>query len=104
MRFLLGLVMTVVLGTMVVAQGTDESENSFLVTKIEEGLSSDDRQVRLIGIDGLLASEATIDAITVADRDGVWLTVRNAKIIWSRLALLRVFKRSGARGVARFRR
>ena len=59
----------------------DESENSYIVTLIEDGLSTDDRQIRLIGIDGLLASEATIEAITIADKTGVWLTVNNAKII-----------------------
>ena len=67
----------------------DESENSYIVALIEDGLSTDDRQIRLIGIDGLLASEATIEAITIADKTGVWLTVNNAKIIWSRLALIR---------------
>lgn len=89
MRIWLGVLLVAVLGTAAFAQDSAETDNSYIVTLIEDGLSSDDRQIKLIGIDGLLASEATIEAITVADRDGVWLTVRDAKIVWSRLALLR---------------
>ena len=39
-------------------------------------------------IQELLSSEATIETITVADRDGVWMRIVNARIDWNRSALL----------------
>ena len=64
-----------------------QRENSRIIRFIEDELSTDNRIIRLRGVDGLLASNATVDEITVADRDGVWLRITRANIIWSRLAL-----------------
>lgn len=78
------------LGLAGAAQAQDEGgeDNSYFVNLIQDGLSTDDRQIRLIGIDGLLSSDATVEKITVADSEGIWLTINEAEIIWSRLALL----------------
>ncbi|OPB30413.1 translocation/assembly module TamB domain-containing protein [Bartonella sp. WD12.1] len=64
-------------------------ERSWFVSFIEHKLSTPNRQIRLHNIQGILSSEASIDAITISDHKGVWLTITNAKMNWNRLALLR---------------
>ncbi|CAN5651935.1 hypothetical protein BH23PSE1_BH23PSE1_00520 [soil metagenome] len=64
-----------------------EEDDGFLVTLIQDLLSGPGRDVRVTGISGVLSSQASIDAITVADADGVWLQVENVAIDWSRRAL-----------------
>ena len=36
----------------------------------------------------MLSSNATIGEITIADREGIWLRITNARIVWTRSALL----------------
>src|SRR5690606_33331234 len=55
---------------------------------IEDKISAPNRQVRLQNIQGVLSSDAVIGLITVADADGVWLRIENARIVWSRSALV----------------
>lgn len=72
------------------AQDESDGETRSRFTRfVESQLSSENRQIRLNGIDGALSSEATIREITVADRQGVWLRIENARIVWTRTALLR---------------
>ncbi len=35
-----------------------------------------------------MSSNATIGSITIADRQGIWLRITNARIVWTRSALL----------------
>ena len=56
---------------------------------LQDTLSGDDQNVRVIGLEGALSSRATIQEITVADDEGVWLTIKSAELDWNRLALLR---------------
>ena len=56
---------------------------------IENQLNTDNRIIRVSGIEGALSSQASIDLITVADREGVWLRLENSVIDWSRRQLLR---------------
>ena len=56
---------------------------------LQDTLSGDDQNVRVIGLEGALSSRATIREITVADDEGVWLTIKNAELDWNRLALIR---------------
>lgn len=71
------------------AQETEgERENSRIIRFVEDELSSDNQIIRLSGVSGLLASNAMVEQITIADREGVWLTISDASIVWSRLALL----------------
>ncbi len=56
---------------------------------LQDTLSGDDRNVRVVGLNGALSSRATIEEITVADDAGVWLTIRKAELDWNRLALIR---------------
>ena len=71
------------------AQSDDEADKSRLTRYVEDTLSSDNMRIRLNGIEGALSSDARIASITIADREGVWLTITNARLVWSRLALLR---------------
>jgi translocation and assembly module TamB len=82
--FILALVAASVLAAF--AQDGEES-NGFIIDLIQDSLSSDNRQIRIRGIDGLLASDAKVEEITVSDREGVWLTIQDADIVWTRRAL-----------------
>tara|TARA_R110002020_G_scaffold475558_1_gene710917 strand:+ start:33009 stop:37583 length:4575 start_codon:yes stop_codon:yes gene_type:complete len=70
------------------AQETPDEERSWLLGFVEDRLSAPNRQIRIGSIQGVLSSEATIDTITVADREGVWMRIVNARIDWDRSALL----------------
>lgn len=56
---------------------------------IEDNLSGVSRQVSISGFRGALSSEASLDLLTIADEDGVWLTLEDAVLDWNRSALLR---------------
>jgi translocation and assembly module TamB len=67
---------------------TPEEERTWFIGFVEDQLSGPNRDIRIFDIQGILSSNATIGQITVADRDGVWLRIVNASIVWSRSALL----------------
>lgn len=71
------------------AQSDDDADRSALTRFIQNQLSAPNRQIRLNGIQGALSSNARIGRITVADDEGVWLTITNASLVWNRTALLR---------------
>jgi translocation and assembly module TamB len=74
----------------VLAQTTQEDEDKgYITTLIEENLSGVSRDVNISGFKGALSSEATIDRLTIADEDGIWLTLEDVVFQWSRSALLR---------------
>ena len=56
---------------------------------LQDTLSGDDQNVTVKGLEGALSSRATIEEITVADDEGVWLTIKGAELDWNRLALIR---------------
>ena len=91
-RFLLLLTVLTALAfaqaAAVYAQDSADSEKSALTRFVESKLSAENRQIRLDKIEGALSSDATIGEITIADRDGVWLRIVNAHIVWTRSALL----------------
>lgn len=87
MRFLLALVLFLV-AAPALAQQTPEEERSWLLNYVEEQLSTPNRQIRISDIQGVLSSNATIGEITIADRQGVWLRITNAQIVWTRSRLL----------------
>lgn len=69
------------------AQGSDD--RSRLIRFLEDALSDDSaRQVRIEGFRGALSSTASLDRLTIADADGVWLIIEGAELTWSRAALL----------------
>src|SRR5690606_19246026 len=65
-----------------------ERDRDFLTAYLEDHLSSLGRIVRIEGFRGALSSRATFDELTIADDEGVWITVRNGAIGWKRSALL----------------
>ena len=72
------------------AQDADaEEEKGRFLEFIENQLSTDNRIIRVSGIEGALSSQASIDLITIADREGVWLRLEGNVIDWSRRQLLR---------------
>ncbi|NKX45128.1 translocation/assembly module TamB domain-containing protein [Roseicyclus persicicus] len=88
MRRLLSLLALalVLLPGPVLAQDDDRSR---IVRFLEEQLSDGARQVTIRGFRGALSSTAELDLLTIADAEGVWLTLEGAELTWSRAALLR---------------
>lgn len=72
--------------------GTDQSssdaeQGTLLERLIEDGLSGAGRVVSVDGFRGALSGEATLDQLTIADDEGVWLTLTDAVLDWNRSAL-----------------
>ncbi|MGY6410110.1 MAG: translocation/assembly module TamB domain-containing protein [Alkalilacustris sp.] len=61
----------------------------FLTRQLQDLLSGAGREVRITGFQGALSSRATIAELTIADDEGVWLTLRGAQLDWNRGALFR---------------
>lgn len=74
---------------VLVEQGEiDAEERSALLGFIEDQLSAPNRIIRLNGLRGSLSSNVALDSITVADEQGVWLTIDEPRLVWNRAALL----------------
>jgi translocation and assembly module TamB len=67
---------------------SEQADRSYFIGFVEDQLSAPNRQIRIGNIQGVLSSNATIGSITIADREGVWLRITNARIVWTRSALL----------------
>ncbi len=65
-----------------------QRDRSYLTGLIEDNLSGAGRTVRLDGFSGALSSRATFDQLTISDKDGVWITIKDGALQWSRTALL----------------
>ena len=70
------------------AQDTSERDRDFLTAFLEDNLSGAGRTIRIDGFAGALSSRATFDELSIADSEGVWLTIRDGAISWNRGALL----------------
>lgn len=64
-------------------------DRGFITGLLERNLSGAGRSIVIEGFQGALSSRATFDKMTIADDDGVWLTLNNGAIQWTRSALLR---------------
>lgn len=71
-----------------ISQQVDD-DKGFITRLLERNLSGAGRQVVLNGFEGALSSRATFSELTIADEEGVWLTIRDGAIQWNRSALLR---------------
>ncbi|QFU17479.1 translocation/assembly module TamB domain-containing protein [Microvirga thermotolerans] len=67
---------------------SDEEDRGFLAGLISRALSTPTTRVSIGAVEGALSSDATIRNITIADRDGIWLRLDSARLVWRRLALL----------------
>ncbi|RYH02175.1 hypothetical protein EU805_09955 [Salipiger sp. IMCC34102] len=76
-------------GLPLATQAQDDDGEGYLTRLIQDNLSGDDRIVDITGFQGALSSRATVQSITVADSDGVWLTLDDVVLDWNRSALLR---------------
>ena len=66
----------------------DTEDRGLLEGLLEDSLSGAGRTVDVQGVQGALSSTASIDSLTIADADGVWLTLTGVTLNWSRAALL----------------
>ena len=62
-------------------------DRSYLTAFLEDNLSGIGRQVTITGFTGALTSQAAIQTMTIADADGVWLTLNGVVLDWNRAAL-----------------
>ncbi len=65
-----------------------EDEKSRFIRFIEEQLSSDNQRISLNGLEGALSSNVTLESITIADKNGIWLSIKRPKLKWNRSSLL----------------
>lgn len=63
-------------------------DKGFLASTLEQSLSGPGRTVTVTGFAGALSSRATMQELTVADSQGIWLTLKGVVLDWSRAALL----------------
>jgi translocation and assembly module TamB len=82
---ILSLVFLLLLPALAHAQDDDRG---YLTALLEDSLSGAGREVRITGFAGALSSRATLDELTIADADGIWLTLRDVGLEWNRSALL----------------
>ncbi len=67
---------------------TEEADRDYLTAFLEDNLSGAGRQVTISGFSGALSSRAMIERLTIADDDGIWLTITGVTLDWSRSSLL----------------
>lgn len=92
MRFrwiIVGLLVVFVAGPLGLAAQEGEDDGGFLTRTLEDLLSGAGREVNITGFAGALSSEASFERMTIADDEGIWLTLEDVRLNWSRLALLR---------------
>ncbi len=70
------------------AEPEPDDDKGFITNFLEEKLSGAGRSVVIDGFKGALSSRATFTRMTIADDDGVWITLENGAMQWSRAALL----------------
>lgn len=66
-----------------------EDDRGFLVSFLEDSLSEAGRDVRIEGFRGALSSRARIDRMTIADDEGIWITLSDVTLHWNRSAVVR---------------
>lgn len=90
MRYLWSLLLSslLVIATFAPASA-QEDDKGFLTRTIQDALSGSGRTVNIDGFRGALSSEASFDRMTIADKDGIWLTLEEVVLEWNRSALLR---------------
>lgn len=69
-------------------QGRAQEDQSTLASLISRALSTPATRVSIGAVEGALSSDATIRNIVISDRDGVWLRLDRARLVWRRTALL----------------
>jgi translocation and assembly module TamB len=70
------------------ASRTGENQQDVLASLVSRTLSTPATQVHIGAVDGVLSSDATVRDVTITDKDGIWLTLDKARLVWRRSALL----------------
>ena len=65
-----------------------QDDASRLTRLLQDNLSGAGRVVTITGFRGALSSTAQMEALTIADDEGVWLTLTGVTLQWNRAALL----------------
>lgn len=65
-----------------------QTDRGIVADLISKALSSDTSQVSIGQVNGALSSDVEIRDIVLSDRDGPWLRLDRARLIWTRSALL----------------
>lgn len=65
-----------------------EDDRGYLTALLEDNLSGAGRKITITGFEGALSSKAKIAALTIADDEGVWLSLKDVVLDWNRAALL----------------
>ncbi|MBR0900101.1 translocation/assembly module TamB domain-containing protein [Bradyrhizobium tropiciagri] len=86
----LGAVCVAVLGIAFygMAGRTGENQQDVLASLVSRTLSTPATQIHIGAVDGVLSSDATVRDVSFTDKDGVWLTLDKARLVWRRAALL----------------
>jgi len=71
------------------SQSQAQTDQSVLANLISRVLSTPTTRVSIGRIEGALSSNAVIRDVQIADRNGVWLSLDRARLVWTRTALLR---------------
>lgn len=87
-RLLLSLMLVCLPMTAFGQDATSEADKGYLTSFLERNLSGLGRTVRIDGFSGALSSRATFTRMTIADNEGIWLTINDGAISWDRGALL----------------
>lgn len=69
------------------AQSTSD-DRGYVQAFLEDNLSGVGREVRITGFSGALSSRAMIKELTIADANGVWLSLKDVVLDWNRTTLL----------------
>ena len=90
LRWLLWLALIVPVLALAAAFGALQTGpgRAWLADLIETAASSDDQQIAIGSIEGLVPFDIVVRDLSVADRSGTWLTVDRAALAWSPAALL----------------
>ncbi|MGB5863121.1 MAG: translocation/assembly module TamB domain-containing protein [Sulfitobacter sp.] len=89
MRMIRFALMALALLIALPATAQEEEDKGFLTRKIQDLLSGAGRDVNITGFTGALSSAASFERMTISDEDGIWLTLEDVVLDWSRSALLR---------------
>lgn len=81
-----GLVALGLVASPVLSQEED-GDVGILAGMLQDVLSDAGREVRIRGFEGALSSRATVREISIADDQGIWLTLSDVVIDWDRSAL-----------------
>lgn len=65
-----------------------EDDRGYLTALLEDNLSGAGRKITITGFEGALSSKAKIAALTIADDQGVWLSLKDVVLDWNRSSLL----------------